>query len=247
MMNRENLKEGMTVRSADGDKLGTIVGIYDGRIEIEKGIFFPKEYTASFDQLDEVSGDDVYLNWGTHLVESRYDELYGAGSYEKETADEEWMDYERPSSRLGAQPQASTGGGQEERQEEQRVPVREEELEAHRKGMEEKGRVRISKHVKTEDKHFTVPVTREEVHIERVPGTGAGSGALDEGAFGGEFRDEDITIPIREEEIEVSKRPVLKEEIRVKKSTEEVGKDVRGKVRKEEVDIDREGSKKKAG
>jgi uncharacterized protein (TIGR02271 family) len=220
MINRTELSEGMTVRSSDGDKLGKIIAIDDQGILLEKGIFFPKEYQANFDQLDQVWSGDLYLKWGTHLVEQQYDSYYGQGSYEKETADEGlWSDYNRKDS-------------------EQSIPVSEEELRVDRKGMEEVGRVRVYKTVSTEDQHFTVPVTREQVHIERVPASDMNAQSDDSNI---DFKDDTVTIPVREEQVEITKRPKVREEIRVKKTTEQVDQEVSGTVRKEKARIEREG------
>lgn len=155
MFDRANLHEGMIVRSADGDKLGKIVRLDDTGIQIEKGLFFPKEYLASYEQIDQISGDGVYLNWGTDLVEQHYDQAYGAGKYREETADENlWTDYRR-----GDIDRSEAG--------EQRIQLKEEELAARKSGMKEVGRVRIYKTVRTEDKTFTVPVTREAARIDK--------------------------------------------------------------------------------
>jgi len=219
MFNKTELTEGMTVRSADGDTLGKIVAINDRGIQVEKGIFFPKEYIASFDQIDQVSNGDLYLKWGTNLVEQQYDSFYGQGSYQKETEDEGlWSDYNRKS--------------------DQRIPLREEELQVNRKGMEETGRVRIFKTVRTEDQHFTVPVTKEEVHIERVPASDRTAGLNDTNL---DFKEDEVTIPVREEKVEVTKRPTVREEIRVSKSSKQVDQEVGGTVRKEDARIEKEG------
>ena len=94
MINKSELIKGMTVRSADGDRLGTLVAVDDEGFQVEKGIFFPKEYLASFEQVDQISNGDVYLKWGTHMVDQQYDALYGEGSYRTETEDEGlWSDY----------------------------------------------------------------------------------------------------------------------------------------------------------
>jgi uncharacterized protein (TIGR02271 family) len=227
MINKSELKEGMTVRSADGDKLGKIVAIDNQGFQVEKGIFFPKEYLANFDQVDQVWSGDLYLKWGTDLVEQQYDSYYGSGSYQNETADEGlWANYDRSSKRSSTET-------------DQTIPVREEELRVDRKGMQEAGRVRVYKTVSTEDQHFTVPVTREQVHIERVPASEAGSSDYDSNL---DLKDEEVTIPVREEQVEITKRPTVREEIRVKKSTEQVSKDVSGTVRKEDVRIEKEGN-----
>ena len=53
-----------------------------------------------------------------------------------------------------------------------------------------------------------------------------------------EFVDEEIVVPIVEEEIVVEKRPVVKEEIRIRKQVVEEVEVVEEDLRKEEVEID---------
>jgi uncharacterized protein (TIGR02271 family) len=217
MFDHNVLQEGMTVRSSEGDKLGKIVALTDAGIHIEKGIFFPKEFLVHYEQVADLSGDDVYLKWGTDLVETNYDRQYGAGSYRDETADESaWTDYRRPS--------------------DESIPLKEEELTAERH-MRKAGQIRIHKTVRTEEKHFTVPVKREHVTVERVPASEATKDAAATSDFGEDVK----TIPIHEEEVEVTKRPVVKEELRVKKTEEQVGKEVGGTVRKEEAHVEKSG------
>jgi len=84
----------------------------------------------------------------------------------------------------------------------------------------------------------TVPVTREEVHVERVP---AGRGASDQEAG---FAEQDVSVPAMEEEVVVSKRPVVREEVRISKRSRQEERPVSANVRREEVEIeeDRGGS-----
>jgi len=165
MFTKDRFLPDMVVRSADGDKLGKVVSSDDNGVYIQKGIFFPKDYFASFDQIESISGDEIYLRWGTELVRENYDKFYGAGSYDKETRDEStWTDYDW-SRRKGWKDTASTSAS--ESREHMSVPLREDELQGNKTGMKETGRVRIVKTVTTEDKHFTVPLRREEIHIER--------------------------------------------------------------------------------
>jgi uncharacterized protein (TIGR02271 family) len=115
-----------------------------------------------------------------------------------------------------------------------RIQLREEQLEA-RKQLVELGEVRVRKEVVTEYRTLEVPVQREEVVIERqAPADGAGAAS--------ELRPgEEIRIPVREEQVTVEKRPVVKEEVtvgeRVVRETERVG----GEVRTEELRVEREG------
>lgn len=242
MIDRSSIMEGMVVRSADGDKLGKVVRADESGVQIEKGIFFPREYVASYEQLDQIQDGDLYLKWGTYLVEQQYDSLYGAGTYQKDTSDEGlWTDYSRPG---GFNNQTLNINENVENVENvdrgQTIPLREEELRAERRGMQEVGRVRIHKTVSTQEQRFTVPVRREEVRVERVSASDA-SLAASSANVAGEFREETVEIPIREEQVEVTKRPVVREAIKVEKRTEEVGREVSGTVRREEARIDKEG------
>lgn len=241
MFDQNKIQSGMTVRSADGDKLGKVVALEGDGFKIEKGIFFPKDFHVMFEQVEYVGDDGLYLKWGTQLIEDKYDTAYGKGSYQKETSDEAlWSDYRRSDFRETPRENLT-----EAAREHMSVPLREEKLEVERKGLRETGRVRIFKTVKIEDQHFTVPLRREEVRIERVPSSEtSGMGASEAGSF----EEQTITIPVREEEIEVRKRPVLKEEVRVTTESKTVEVPVDEQVRKEDVRIEREDEslKKKA-
>ncbi|MBA2273025.1 MAG: YsnF/AvaK domain-containing protein, partial [Actinobacteria bacterium] len=99
----------------------------------------------------------------------------------------------------------------------------------------EAGQVRVRKYVDTEKVQTTVPTSREEVTVERVP---VSEGTSTEA----EFSEGELTVPIVEEEAVVEKRPVVKEELRVSKETVTGEETVEGDVRKERIDIDEEGS-----
>jgi uncharacterized protein (TIGR02271 family) len=107
-------------------------------------------------------------------------------------------------------------------EEEARVGTREREA----------GRVNVRKQVRTEREQVRVPKMREQVDIERVPGEGREA----PGAKIGE--DEEVVIQVFEEEVVVSKRIVLKEEIRFRKKVVEEEEVVEVDLRKEEVEIE---------
>lgn len=116
--------------------------------------------------------------------------------------------------------------------EEKRLRLHEEKLNVDKQEVKT-GEVNIGKHVVEEEQTVEVPVTREEVEIERRP-------VHDETAAGVVFEDEDsIHIPVREERIEVTKRPIVNEEIVVHKREVEDTETVSETVRREEADIDR--------
>jgi len=130
----------------------------------------------------------------------------------------------RPSSR----PVSDTG---------ETLQVMEERLQAEKRSVEA-GEVRVHKDVHTETKTLEVPVQREEVVIERTPVHGEAA----EGIRADSLREgEEIRVPVREEQVDVTKRPVVTEEVKVGKRVVQDTEQVSGQVRKEEVKVEREG------
>ena len=128
----------------------------------------------------------------------------------------------------------TTGSVRTGQEAERTVRLREEELQA-RKQPVEKGRVRIGKDVVEEQQTLEVPVTREEVTVERRPvGRAPSATPIGEGR-------EDIRVPVREERVSVEKRPVVTEEISVGKQQVHDTQQVSGTVRREEARIEGTG------
>jgi len=115
------------------------------------------------------------------------------------------------------------------------MQLREEELRA-RKSEVESGEVTIGKDVVTEQRSIDVPVTREEVTIERHP--------VDRRPSDQPISDrgETIEVPVREERVEVTKEPVVYEEVAVGKRQVTETERVSETVRREEARIDQQGS-----
>jgi uncharacterized protein (TIGR02271 family) len=122
-------------------------------------------------------------------------------------------------------------------QEEDDVRVRrsEEELRVETR-QREAGEMRVRKRVRTEKERLAVPKRRVEVTVERVPVEGSAS-EREEAATAPQIGEEEIVVPVVEEEILVEKRPVVKEEIRIRKQVVEDVEVIEEDVRKEEVDI----------
>jgi uncharacterized protein (TIGR02271 family) len=116
----------------------------------------------------------------------------------------------------------------------QRLELREEELRAEKERVQA-GEVRLHKEVVTEKKTIEVPVTREEVVVERhlVGDREASDRHIEEG--------EEIRIPVMEEEVRVEKTPVVKEEVSLKKRTVQDTKKVSDTVRREEAHVEKTG------
>jgi uncharacterized protein (TIGR02271 family) len=116
----------------------------------------------------------------------------------------------------------------------QTIEVREEELQARTRPVDA-GEVRVRKDVVTEHKSIDVPVQREEVVIEHHAPSGrhAASGDIRAG--------EEVRIPVKEEEVVVDKRAVVKDEVTVGKRVVQDTERVSGEVRKEQVHVERKG------
>jgi uncharacterized protein (TIGR02271 family) len=110
----------------------------------------------------------------------------------------------------------------------------EEELRVG-KTSQERGRVRLRKYVETEHVQTTVPVQREEVHVEREPITDAN---LDQALDGPEISEEEHEIVLHEEQPVVEKHAVPKERVRLQKDTVTDEREIADEVRKERIEGD---------
>ena len=124
----------------------------------------------------------------------------------------------------------SYGGERGGPEDELRMQRSEEELGT---GVREReaGSVNVLKSVRTEREQVRVPRRREEVDVERVPiGREVAEAEIGE--------DQEFVVRVYEEEVVVSKRVVLKEEIRLHKRVVEEVEVIEVDLRKEEVEID---------
>lgn len=80
MIDKSRIREGMTVYSAEGDKLGKVISCDASTFIIEKGFFFPKDYVARFDDVRDVTGDDVHLSRGRDMLGEAGEEREGTFS-----------------------------------------------------------------------------------------------------------------------------------------------------------------------
>lgn len=115
------------------------------------------------------------------------------------------------------------------------IELREEELRVEKERVEA-GEVRLRKEVVKENKTVDVPVTREEIVVEKrsVGGRRPASGDIGE--------DEEISIPVMEEQVQVEKTPVVREEVSLKKQQVQDTRQVSDTVKREEAWVDTAGT-----
>lgn len=208
------IREGMDVLDTSGEKIGKAGEIMPGgqAIKVDTGLFgLGGEYYIPFSAVREVREKSIFVNVAK-------DELDRQGWHTPPT--------ERAATRgTGEAVKADKG---------QTVQLREEELQARKQSVEA-GQVRIGKEVVEEQKTLQVPVTREEVTVQRRSVARQPSDKPIEA--GGET----IEVPVRQEQVSVEKRPVVTEEIEVGKRQVQQTQQVSGTVRREEARIEGQG------
>ncbi|MBV9329759.1 MAG: YsnF/AvaK domain-containing protein [Chloroflexi bacterium] len=122
----------------------------------------------------------------------------------------------------------------------QTLELREEELQA-RKTPVQTGEVTLGKDVIEQQRTMDVPVTREEVYVERRAVDRPADRPIEPGS------EKTIDVPVREEQVEVEKRPVVYEEVEVGKQQVQETQRVSDTVRREEARIEREGDVRTSG
>jgi uncharacterized protein (TIGR02271 family) len=116
-----------------------------------------------------------------------------------------------------------------------RVQRSEEELRAGTREREA-GSVKVRKRVRTDRERIEVPVKHEEVTVERVPVSGEATEA--------QIGEDEVSVPVTEEEVVVDKRAVAKEEVRLRKDVVEGTEVVEEDVRREEIDVEDDTSRR---
>jgi uncharacterized protein (TIGR02271 family) len=117
---------------------------------------------------------------------------------------------------------------------ETRIPVMGERLDVSKR--ESTREATVTKEPLTETKSVDVPVTHEEMTVERRP---AGETVSTSGQKPVESRTE-VKVPLKSEEVQVTKQPYVKEELSVKKKPVTETRTVTDQVRSEKVNVSEE-------
>jgi uncharacterized protein (TIGR02271 family) len=135
-------------------------------------------------------------------------------------------------------PPATQAETQKRSQQAATVQLHEEQLKVGKRSVDAGG-IRLRKIVRTEVVNQPVELQREEIVVERVPGTAQSQGTQ---VGGKEFQQEEIYIPLRREEAVVQKENRVREEVRVSKKAQTERQTVSERVRKEDVEVERAGN-----
>lgn len=116
---------------------------------------------------------------------------------------------------------------------EETIPLTEERLDVSKNVQEQQAT--ITKRPVTETKTVEVPVTHEEVSIERRTPSGGEGQVASEGPV---TSTQEISIPVKKEEVEVTKTPYVKEEVTVTKKPVTETREVTEEVTSERIDTE---------
>jgi uncharacterized protein (TIGR02271 family) len=246
---------GRTVYGSDGDKIGEVGQVYlddeTGRPEwatVRTGLFGTKEsfvplaqssqtddgLTVPYDKSTVKDAPRVDADQG-HLSQSEEAELYRhyGLEYSESQSDTGYADTTTGTSG-GVDVDRSAGHDTSGPDTDDAMTRSEEQLKVGTQSREA-GRARLRKHVVTEQQTVNVPVTREEVRVEREPIT---EGNVGQATSGADISEEEHEVVLHEERPVVEKETVPVERVRLgtEKVTEQ--ESVTETVRKEEIDTD---------
>jgi len=254
MIDRTSLGQlsGKDLKGPDGSSIGKIKDVYEATdggggtfATVNTGLFGGG---SSFFPLDaaDLRGDDVVVPFDKDVVK----DAPRVENDEELTAPEEQRLYEYYSQYSGGSTTGTTATGMAAGTETDRTPdvghdtsgpttdsamTRSEEQLRVGTEKTESGRARLRKYVETETETRTVPVSHEEVRVEREPITDANRGAAGDGPA---ISEEEHEVVLTEERPVVQKEAVPVERVRVDKETVTEQETVTEDVRKERIDLD---------
>jgi uncharacterized protein (TIGR02271 family) len=204
--------EGMEVLDMNGDKIGMCGETLGDYFNVDAGFLGMTEYYVPFNAITEITDDQIFLNVDKNQIGTMG-----------------WKDRPTATTTSNARMSDRTATDADT------LRLREEELST-RKTSVETGAVHLGKDVVEEERELDVPVSREEVYVERRP---VDRRAADRPIEAGQT--ETIRVPVREEHVEVEKQPVVYEEVAVGKRVTQDTERVSDTVRREELRVDTDG------
>ena len=258
MINTNNIDSliGANVVDPEGRKVGTVGQVYldsatnqPSWVTVKTGLFGTSESFAPLESADW-TGDELRIGYDKNLVKDA-PRIDTDGSLESADEDALYRYYGLSGSTVG-QSTGTTGTYDDTRTDatagDRRTegydtsgPTTDDAMtrseEQLRVGKEQvsAGRARLRKHVVTENQTVTVPVSHEEVTLEREPITDANR---DNATSGPDLSDEEHEVQLTEERVVVDKETVPVERVRLGTETVTEDQRVSEDVRKEEIDYD---------
>jgi uncharacterized protein (TIGR02271 family) len=216
-MNSNNIEWNETIkkeaRGIDDEDLGEVQEVQGNYVLVQKGIINKEKFYIPKDQAESYDGNVLRFRFSKQEL-SQY-------QHEPPTI---W-DSDNMQEKI-------TTPEMKETDEEEHIQLTEERLDVSKKSQQDQAT--ITKKPVKETKTVEVPLTREEISIERRPPSG-GSGERE--AQNSPIQSEEkIKIPLKREEAEVTKKPYVKEEVAIKKKAIKGKKKITDEITSEELD-----------
>ncbi|MGC5224221.1 DUF2382 domain-containing protein [Micromonospora sp. DT81.3] len=252
---------GANVVGSDGDKIGTVGQVYvdpdTGRpnwITVRTGLFGMRESFVPLDAADQ-NGDEIRVPYSKDVIkgapnidhegaleEDETDNLYsyyergGTGGYSTGTTgyDTDVRDTDVRDTGVRDTGRTTEGYGTSGPTTDDAMTRSEERLNVGTEKVQT-GRARLRKYVVTENETVTVPVSREEVRLEREPITDANVG---DALAGPDISEEEHEVILTEERPVIQKETVPVERVRLGTETVTDTERVQAEVRKEEIALE---------
>ena len=240
---------GKTAVDTSGSKIGTIGQVYlddeTGQpdwVTVNTGLFGTKEHFAPLNGAS-FTGEEVVLPYGKDVVK----DAPNVADSSHLDPDEQQSLYTYYSQYLGAGGGYTQGTGTDYRGESVRTegydtsgPTTDDAMTRSEEHLNvgtqrvEAGRARLRKYVVTEQQTVSVPVSHEEVRIEREPITDANRG---DALSGPAISEEEHEVVLHAEQPVVSTEAVPVERVRMGTETVTETQNVTGQVRKEQIEV----------
>ena len=185
-----SIQIGDDVYGSDGEKVGTVAEVQPTYLVVEKGFFFPTDYYIPLSAITQVTDGQVWLTVSKESAlhsgwERVPEDTASMATGERIMAGEHGWDLASEVTATdrvldqAAAGQSVQAGYEATSEEDLVIPLREEELTASVRETEA-GAARIHKRVVAEDRVLEVPVTEEQIRVERrVVDRPAETGAAD--------------------------------------------------------------------
>ena len=203
-------------RGINDEDLGEVQDVQSDYVIIEKGMIDKEKFYIPKDQVESYDGNALKFRFSDSELSKYQDEP----STQEDETDTNNMEEELTPT-------------QEEKEvtDEEDIPLTEERMDISKKSNEDQET--ITKKPVKETKTVEVQLIREEIEsIERRPPSDESEGDAQSPVQS----PEEIKIPLKREEAEVTKKPYVKEEVVVKKNTVTDKKEINDEVTPEELD-----------
>ena len=207
-------------RGSNDEDLGEVQEVGQNYVLVQKGMINKEKFYIPRDLAESYDGDVLRFRISEEDVKSRY-----------------MRDTPPPPTTTSTQERTTTSMPRQERtaEEETTVPLTEERLGVSKTASAREAT--ITKEPVTETKSVEVPVTHEEISVERRPASGSSTTAA-----GSPVQSRTETkVPLKSEEVQVTKQPYVKEEVSVKKKPVTETKTVTDQVTSEKARVKHTG------